>query len=151
MGTDQGKEVASREGRRYFIPHIFPRITQGRDCKNTNIFSLRAERCFGTQKVQDNAALSTPHGSTGCARVEHTVVSFTDKCATSDTSYPKASRCSIDSAVAPTYYSECKNKHIYCMLKRCIFQKYQHYSREHWHLYSEPHTVHLHNQFILIM
>lgn len=46
-----GKEVGRGQGRRKIHPPYFPSITQGRDCKNTNIFSPRAERCFWTQKV----------------------------------------------------------------------------------------------------
>lgn len=48
---------------------------------------------------------SVGHGSTGCTCVEHRIVSLTDICATSDTSWPKTGQCSIDSAVAHTYYS----------------------------------------------
>lgn len=55
-------------GRQIFHPPCFSLITQGRDCKNTNIFSPGAERCFWTQKVGHDAAEWTGH----------TVVSFID-------------------------------------------------------------------------
>lgn len=73
-------------------PNFPPKITQGRDCKNTNIFSLSAERCScWTQRDRGTAQLwSTPHGSTVWAHVEHTAESQTDKCATGDTSYPQS-------------------------------------------------------------
>lgn len=52
MGTDWGKEVDSTEGRRYFIPHIFPQQPKAEIVKTPTSFHRELKDVFEHRKCR---------------------------------------------------------------------------------------------------